>query len=64
MAEQYSSFISSGTQFIFLNSDANVRCHGGIEKWGTRAHQARVPQKVVFSYIFFKQCFGPKYFKN
>ena len=45
-------------QVYFLNSD------GGTEKWGTRAHQARVPQKVVLSYIFPKQCFGPKYFKN
>ena len=41
MAEQYSSFISSGTQFIFLNSDANVRCHGGIEKWDTRAYHKK-----------------------
>ena len=53
-----------GYQVYFLNSDANVRCHVGTEKWGTRAHQDRVPQKVVLSYIFPKQCFGPKYFKN
>ena len=63
MAEQYSSFMSSGTNAFFLNSDANVRCYVRTGKWGTRAHQARVPQRVVFPYIFPKQCFGPKYFK-
>ena len=38
MAEQYSSFMSSGTKCILKISDANVRCHGGQKKWGTRAH--------------------------
>ena len=37
---------------------------GGLKKHGTRAHQARVPEKVVFTYLFRKQCFGPKYFEN
>ena len=37
---------------------------GGVEKWGTRAHQARVPKKVVDSYIVPKQCFWAKYFNN
>ena len=45
-------------QVYFLNSRCHVRCHTGTEKWGTRAHQARVPQKVVYCYIFPKQCFG------
>ena len=30
--------------------------HGGMEKCGTRAHQARVPQKVVDPKLFPKQC--------
>ena len=47
-----------------LNSRCHVRCHAGTEKWSTRAHQARVPQKVVYCYIFPKQCFGAKYFNN
>ena len=34
-----------------------------IKKYGTRAHQARVPQRVV-DHIFPKQCFWEKYFKN
>ena len=38
--------------------------HVGFKKYGTRAHQARVPQKVVDRYIFPKQCFWAKYFKN
>ena len=36
--EWYSSFMSSGTKCILKISDANVRCHGGQKKWGTRAH--------------------------
>ena len=38
--------------------------HIGLKKYGTRAHQAQVPQKVVDHYIFPKQCFWAKYFKN
>ena len=53
-----------GYQVYFLNSRCHVRCHAGTEKWGTRAHQARVSQKVVYCYIFPKQCFGAKYFNN
>ena len=37
---------------------------GGVEKWGTRAHQARVPEKVVDPYIVRKQCFWTNYFQN
>ena len=32
-----------GYQAYFLNSRCHVRCQVGIEKWGTWAHQARVP---------------------
>ena len=53
-----------GYQVYFLNSKCHVRCHARTKKWGTRAHQARVPQKVVYCYIFPKQCFGAKYFNN
>ena len=37
---------------------------GGLKKHGTRAHQARVPEKVVDSYIVRKQCFWTNYFQN
>ena len=37
---------------------------GGLKKHGTQAHQARVPKKVVDSYIVRKQCFWAKYFQN
>ena len=53
--EQYSSPPSSNTKwkfFFFLIKLSMSVGHDGIEKWGTRAHQARVPQKVVDSYIF------------
>ena len=35
-----------------------------MEKWGTRAHQARVPQKVVDPQLFLKQCSVAKNFKK
>ena len=44
---QYSSFMSSGTCQFFKFHLLMVRCHGGQKKRSTRAHQARVPQKVV-----------------
>ena len=44
--------MSSGTKLIFLIPDAMSGCHAGIEKWGTRAQQAQVPQKEVDSNIF------------
>ena len=54
--EQYSSPPSSNTKwpkfFFFIIKLSMSAGHNGIEKWGTRAHQARVPQKVVDSYIF------------
>ena len=53
-----------GYQVYFLNSRYHVKCHAGTEKWNTRTHEARVPQKVIHFYIFLKQCFGPKYFNN
>ena len=37
--------------------------HVGFKKYGTRAHQTQVSQKVVDHYIFLKQCFWTKYFK-
>ena len=64
LTNQYSSFRCSITKLIFLILDAMSGCHAGIEKWGTRAHQARVPQKVVDRYIVPKQCFWAKYFNN
>ena len=51
-----------GYQLVFKIPNADVRCHGGLKKGGTRAHQARVPEKVVFTYLFRKQCFWAKYF--
>ena len=39
-------------------------CHGGMEKWGTQAHQARVPQKVVDPQLFPKQCSVAKNIKK
>ena len=39
-------------------------CHSGMEKRGTRAHQARVPQKVVDPQLFPKQCSVAKNFKK
>ena len=50
--------------FIFLIKLSMSVGHIGLKKYGTRAHQARVPQKVVDHYIFPKQCFWAKYFKN
>ena len=44
--------ILNGKFFFFLIKLSMSAGHNGIEKWGTRAHQARVPQKVVDSYIF------------
>ena len=39
-------------------------CHGGTEKWGTRVWWARVLKKVIFTYLFPKQCFVAKKFKK
>ena len=67
--EQYSSAPSSSTKWpnffkIFLIKLSMSVGHGGLKKNGTQAYQARVPQKVVDHYIFLKQCFWAKYFKN
>ena len=53
-----------GYQAIFLIKLSMSWCHGGLKKYGTRAHQARVPQKVVDRYIVPKQCFWAKNFNN
>ena len=37
---------------------------GGLKKHGTRAHQNRVLEIVVDSYIVRKQYFWAKYFQN
>ena len=50
--------------FIFLIKLSMSAGHVGLKKYGTRAHQARVSQKVIHHYIFPKQCFWAKYFKN
>ena len=50
--------------FYFFNSAFHVIVPWWIKKYGTRAHQARVPEKVVDHYFFLKQCFFAKYFKN
>ena len=44
-------------QFFFLIKISMSAGEGGLKKHGTRAHQARVPEKVVDSYIVRKQCF-------
>ena len=44
-------------QIFFLIKLSMSSGHVGFKKYGTRAHQARVPQKVVDHYIFPKQCF-------
>ena len=56
---------------IFLIKLSMLAGQGGVEKWGTRAHQARVPKKVVDPYIVRKQCyivrkqcFWTNYFQN
>ena len=49
---------------IFLIKLSMSVGHVGLKKYGIQAHQARVPQKVVDHYIFSKQCFWAKYFKN
>ena len=42
--------------------------HANVSRWikknGTRAHQDRVPQKMIDCYIVQKQCFWTKYFQN
>ena len=50
--------------FFFLIKLSMSAGNVGLKKYDTRAHQARVPQKVVDHYIFPKQCFWEKYFKN
>ena len=50
--------------FFFFNSALHVIVPWWIKKYGTRAHQARVPEKAVDHYFFPKQCFFAKYFKN
>ena len=65
--EQYSSPPSSNTKwpiFFFLIQISMSAGQGGLKKHGTRAHQARVPEIVVDSYIVRKQCFWAKYFQN
>ena len=65
--EQYSSPPSSSTKwpnFFFLIKISMSTGQGGLKKHGTRAHQARVPEIVVDSYIVRKQCFWAKYFQN
>ena len=50
--EQYSSPPSSSTKwpiFFFLIKISMSAGEGGLKKHGTRAHQARVPEKVVDS---------------
>ena len=49
MAEQYSSFMSSGTKLFFKFQMPTSGATVEKTKWGTRAHQARVPQKVVLT---------------
>ena len=44
-------------KFFFLIKISMSTGQGGLKKHGTRAHQARVPEKVVDSYIVRKQCF-------
>ena len=65
--EQYSSPPSSSTKwpnfFFFLIKLFMSSGHVGFKKYGTRAHQTQVSQKVVDHYIFLKQCFWTKYFK-
>ena len=56
--------ILNGQIFFFLIKLSMSTGHVGLKKYGTRAHQAQVPQKVVDHYIFPKQCFWAKYFKN
>ena len=43
--------------FYFFNSAFHVIMPRWIKKYGTRAHQARVPEKVVNHYFFPKQSF-------
>ena len=50
--------------FFFLIKISMSTGQGGLKKHGTRAHQARVPEIVVDSYIVRKQCFWAKYFQN
>ena len=51
-------------QFFFLIKIFMSLGQGGLKKHGTRAHQTRVPEIVVDSYIVRKQCFWAKYFQN
>ena len=50
--------------FFFLIKISMSVGQGGLKKNGTQAHQARVPEIVVDSYIVRKQCFWAKYFQN
>ena len=43
--------------FYFLIKLSMLAGYVGLKKYGTRAHQTRVPQKVVGHYIFPKQYF-------
>ena len=58
--------VLNGQFFFFFLLLLNFPCQqvGGLKKYGTRAHQARVPEKVVDSYIVRKQCFLANYFQN
>ena len=51
--------------FFFLLFKISMSAgQGGLKKHGTRAHQARVPEKVVDPYIVRKQCCWTNYFQN
>ena len=51
-------------QFFFKIKISMSAGQGGLKKHGTRAHQARVSEKMIDSYIVRKQCFRAKYFQN
>ena len=46
--------VLNGQIFFFLIKLSMSTWSHWIKKYGTRAHQARVPQKVVVHYIFLK----------
>ena len=67
--EQYSSPPCSSTKwpiffFFFFNYTFHVIGPRWIKKYGTRAHQTRVPQKVVDHYIFSETVFLGKIFQE
>ena len=56
--------VLNGQFFFFLIKISMSAGEGGLKKHGTRAHQARVPEKMVDPYIVRKQCFWTNYFQN